>query len=104
MEYDYTITTTDPDGDEIYYWILWYDGCPGVTWDGPYYSGEEVIKNNSWNANGEYTIKVKAKDVDGLESEWVTLKVTMPKTRPINGFNPFLFRLIQRFPILEYIL
>ncbi|MBU1941896.1 MAG: FG-GAP repeat protein, partial [Candidatus Thermoplasmatota archaeon] len=32
VEYDYTFTTTDPDDDEVYYWITWGDGCPAVEW------------------------------------------------------------------------
>lgn len=77
--YDYKISTTDPDGDNVYYWILWYDGCPGVSWDGPYNSGEEIIKSFSWDNQGNYTISVKAKDENGAESDWATLEIKMPK-------------------------
>jgi|GEM_PF-6807120 len=45
---------------------------------------------------------VKAKDVHGEESPWSDpLAISMPKNKAI---NPFLERLIERFPILEQIL
>ena len=47
---------------------------------------------------------VKAKDVMGEESDWATLKVTMPKNKAINPFLLFLERLMERFPIMEQIL
>ena len=103
-QYEYTFSTTDPEGDEIYYWILWFEGCPGVSWDGPYQSGEEITKSYSWESRGEYTIQVKAKDSYGTESDWSTLEVSMPKNKAINPFILFLERLMERFPILEQIL
>jgi len=101
-EYEYTISALDPDGDDVYYWILWFEGCPGVSWDGPYASGEEIIKSFSWENEGNYTIQVKAKDEFGAESDWATLEISMPKS--INKFNPWILRLVQRFPILEFLL
>ncbi len=78
--YEYTFSTIDPDGDDVYYWILWYDGCPGVSWDGPYNSGEEITKSFSWENEGNYTLFVKAKDETGAESDWATLEISMPKS------------------------
>ncbi|KAA0001587.1 MAG: hypothetical protein FE048_05275, partial [Thermoplasmata archaeon] len=31
-EYEYTFVATDPDGDDVYYWIQWGEGCPVVEW------------------------------------------------------------------------
>jgi len=78
-EYSYTFTATDSDGDAIYYYIEWGDGS-SEKWIGPYASGEEVVVNHSWDSKGIYTIKAKAKDINGAESEWGTLQVSMPKT------------------------
>lgn len=39
-------------------------------WLGPYGSGETVCADHSWDMNGTYEIRVKAKDEDGLESPW----------------------------------
>ena len=38
--------------------------------------------------NGTYTIKVKAKDDQDAESDWGTLKVSMPRNRAMR--TPFL--------------
>ena len=54
---------------------------------------------------GDFEVKVKAKDMKGLESEWSdSLVVSMPKNKAINPFILFLERLIERFPILEHII
>ena len=68
-------------------------------------AGENCIESHSWKKKGTYEIKVKAKDVDDWESEWSnTLVVNMPKTKSISDINPLIFRLIQLFPILEFLL
>jgi len=81
VEYDYTIIATDPEGDDIYYWIEWFKGCPGIYWQGPYKSGEAVVFSYSWEKKGTYTISVKAKDTNEAESQTATFKVTMPRSR-----------------------
>jgi hypothetical protein len=105
VEYTYTIVTTDPDGDDVYYCIDWGDGTP-EEWIGPYSSGEEITVSHTWDERGIYTVKVKAKDVFDHESDWATLSVTMPRSkismRPI--FSGFLEKLICRFPLLERII
>jgi hypothetical protein len=68
-------------------------------------AGENCIESHSWKEKGTYEIKVKAKDVDDWESEWSNpLVVNMPKTKSISDINPLIFRLIQLFPILEFLL
>jgi hypothetical protein len=103
-EYEYAFSSLDPDGDDVYYWILWFEGCHGISWDGPYNSGEIVKKSYTYNEEGDYIISVKAKDTYGAESEWSTIEVSMPKTKSINDFSPWISRLIERFPILELLL
>jgi len=51
----YTINSTDPDGDDIYYIVLWE---PGVIyeWFGPYPSGEEVNIGHTWDERGTYYV------------------------------------------------
>jgi len=102
-EYTYSTTTTDPDGDQVWYKWDWGDETSG--WDGPYDSGDTVTASHIWDEKGDYNIKVKAKDVHGEESPWSDpLPITMPKNKAINLFLLFLERLIERFPILERIL
>ena len=104
-EYDYTFDTTDPDGDDVYYWIEWGDGQK-EEWIGPYPSGEEIRLNHTWSNRGIYPIEAKAKDINGEESNWGTLRVSMPKNKPyINTpFMQFFEKLIQRFPPITRLL
>ena len=48
---------------------------------------------------------MKARDIYGAESEWSDpLVVSIPKKKSLNEFNPWLLRLIQRFPFLDLLL
>ncbi len=67
-EYNYTFVTTDPDGENIFYWIDWGDNY-NTGWIGPYNSDEEVNVSHIWSGNGTYEIRAKAKDVFDV-SEW----------------------------------
>jgi len=102
VELEYTFVSTDPDDDDIWYWINWGDGTTS-DWIGPKNSGEEITVKHMFSTKGKYTINCKVKDVVALESGWGSLEVTIPraKTSPISG-------LIDRFqnllPILRYIL
>ena len=69
VEYTYTTSTTDPNGDQVYYKWNWGDGTDS-SWLGPYNSSETVYASHVWWSNGEYVIRVKAKDSWGKESEW----------------------------------
>jgi hypothetical protein len=102
-EYTYYVEeTTDPDNneDEIYYMIDWGDGTYGK-WLNRYFF-EWGFMTHIWSKQGNYEVRVKAKDIYDAESEWSDpLEISMPKSKSINLFNPWLFRLTQRFPILE---
>ncbi len=88
--YSYNISSIDQNGDDVYFWILWYDTYPDPSWDGPYLSNEKILRNYSWADEGIYNIKVKAKDIHGDESEWANLEVSMP-----NNKNIYLKKLIN---------
>jgi len=105
-EYTYSTSTTDHDGDQVYYKWYWGDKINETSgWDGPYDSGDTVTASHIWDEKGDYIIKVKAKDVHGEESPWSDpLPITMPKNKAINPFLLFLERFMERFPILEQIL
>ena len=61
-----------------------------------------VNLSHSWEKSGTYTIKVKAKDDFGMESEWGELQVTMPRDKSVS--SSLLLKLLERFPLLEVIL
>jgi hypothetical protein len=75
--YNYTIVTTDPDGDEVSNYVDWGDGNTGG-WTRMLPSGEEYNVSHIWGEEGNCIIKVKAKDSFGAESDWATLEVTVP--------------------------
>ncbi len=91
VEYEYTIVSTDPDGDRIYYFIDWGDGNTQQV--GPYNSGEEVTVSHIWNEKGSYEIKVKAIDEYGAQSDWATLPINIWKFPIIGLFLKLFFKL-----------
>jgi hypothetical protein len=97
VEYTYTTSTTDPDGNQVYYLFDWGDGT-NSSWVGPYNSGTTGSAKHSWTVKGPYQIKVKAKDTNGAESPWSDpLSVTMPFSYHITLLQ-FLQKLFERFP------
>jgi hypothetical protein len=69
QKYNFTINTTDPNGDDIHYYIEWGDNTSSG-WIGPYSSGEEITVNHTWSKQGVYEIKAKSRDLLGLISKW----------------------------------
>jgi outer membrane protein assembly factor BamB len=96
--YTYTFSGTDEDNDQLNYYIDWGDGT-NTGWKGPYNSGQTTSESHIWTSQGSYTIKAKAKDEQGLESDWTSLEVSMPKQKMIN--YPFVEWLLAQFPRLE---
>jgi hypothetical protein len=68
IEYNYTFVSTDPEEDDVFYYIDWGDG-QFVEWIGPFLSGEQITQCHSWATKGTYTIKAKAKDTNEIESD-----------------------------------
>jgi hypothetical protein len=93
--YDYKVVTTDPQGDQVSYYIDWGDST-NTGWIGPFASGAEQTQSHTFSAKGNYTIKAKAKDVAGHESDWGTLTVSMPYK--FNPFQQLIEKLFERFP------
>ena len=102
IEYEFTFVTTDPDYNDVYYYIDWDDGANG-SWIGPYSSGLEVKINYTWYTGSIHTISVKAKDIFNEESDWATLEIDLPRNRiSVNSFFlKFLEIILHRFPILQ---
>jgi glutaredoxin len=69
IEYQYTFTATDSDGDNVYFWIDWGDGTSNG-WLGPYNSEEPVNVAHIFYEEGIYEITAKAKDSKDLEGAW----------------------------------
>jgi len=96
VEYEYTFSTIDPNGDDVFYNIEWGDG-EYEDWFGPFASGEEVVVSHTWDEQDTYTIRARAKNTDNLWSPWGELEVSMPVNQHSYSF-PLLQRLLERFP------
>lgn len=100
---EYTFTSTDPNGDDIFYCVEW--GCGDETCSDFVTSGEPVTLSHTYS-QGAFTIRAKATDTNEAESDWSELEITMPRNRHVT--NLFLFRILHQFPnafpILRHIL
>jgi hypothetical protein len=83
----FSSTTTDPEGDSIYFMFDWGDGSDSG-WVGPYGSGQTGEAAHNWSELGDYEIKVIAKDENDIESNWsesttLTIVENEPPDAPI---------------------
>jgi hypothetical protein len=102
VELCWTFNSTDPDNDNIFYFIDWGDGT-FEDWDGPYIS--PIEKCHTYGEEKTYIISAKVKDIYGAESEWAEFEVEIPRSRAtvhslFHWFNLFL----DKFPFLEWFL
>jgi len=104
-EYEYKFTTNDFNNDNIFYYVEWGDGTL-EEWIGPYESGEELIISHSWDEDGIYTIKAKAKDIHDAESLWNTLDIEMPINKKSTYFLilKYINNLTNVVPILKQLI
>jgi hypothetical protein len=78
-EYEYTFTSSDPDKDEVCFYIDWGDSDLEQT--DFVSSGESVKIKHVWSEEGSFTIKVKAVDESDAESDWISHEVKITKNR-----------------------
>ena len=91
--YLYTTTTTDSDGNLVYYQWNWGDNLS--EWSGPYNSGEKISTAHRWDKKGTHEVRVKAKDTYDVESNWSDpLSVTMPQNQ---GLFMSFFEVIEHY-------
>jgi len=95
----YSFVSTDPEGDDISYCIQWGDDSPEICL-GPFNSGLEQSNTHSF-IEGEYTIKIKARDINGAESNWAYLEIRVPINNIILNN---IIKLFQNNPILNLII
>ena len=109
MNYNYTIVSTDPNGEDIYYYVCWGEPTvyvPMLGWHfsqleefGPYPSGEEITLNYTWSWRDDFTIKVIAKDTNNLLSKWSKLTVTIPRNRA--SYSSYLLRFLEHLCLVR---
>ena len=89
----------------VYYQWDWGDGSTSQ-WLGPYNSGVEIETKHTWEDRGDYEVKVRAKDTNGLISDWSDpLPISMPKGKMslFPEFHSFIEWIIDLFPFLEFL-
>ena len=94
-EYSYPFVSTDPEEQDIKFYIDWGDGQT-EDWIGPYNSADIVTKSHTWDEEGTYTIRAKARDIFETESDWAYLEVTMPVNQQTQ--DSLILRFLDRFP------
>jgi hypothetical protein len=92
IEYEFSCTALDIDGDQLFYKWDWGDGNISG-WFGPYDSGELCQVSHTWMSEGQYQVKAMARDTNTGKSDWSEpLSISMPKSKDIQ------FPLIKWFP------
>ncbi len=95
--YNYSTSTNDPEGDDIYYLFDWGDDSTSE-WIGPYESGEHIEIGHKWENKGRYQIKVKAKDENGKLSDWseaLEIKLSKNKIDLLSLLNSFIYKFYE---------
>ena len=78
-------------------------------WIGPYESGETINLDHTWDEQGTYTLRAKAKDIYDSESDWSILEVKMPVNKFfsnsifLNLINQIIRLFPNMFPVIKYI-
>jgi len=99
-KYSYTCRIIDPDGDKVSILFDWGDGISSG------WVGETFEVSHIWSEKGTYNIRVKAKDIDGTQSEWSDIfGVSMLREKKISKTETvqLIKKLVDRFPISKEI-
>jgi len=78
---DFEFKSKDGDGHNVYYYIDWGDGSTPEDWFGPFPSGTWQTKSHTWTEKGDFIVKIKAKDITGLESGWSEHSINIPRIK-----------------------
>ncbi|PNX48506.1 MAG: hypothetical protein BV457_03570 [Thermoplasmata archaeon M9B1D] len=93
-EYTFTASSSDPDGQKIFYMWDWGDGNYSEWLD-------TTKATYSWATEDNFEIRVLVKDFYGYESEWSDpFAFSTPKSKTVNP----IYWLFENFPILSQIL
>ncbi|MCJ7570465.1 MAG: PKD domain-containing protein [Candidatus Thermoplasmatota archaeon] len=74
IDYTYSTSSTEPNGDSIKYGWDWNDDNTIDEWTDYYPSGQTASITHSWDSTGTYNFKVKAQDIFGDQSAFSTTK------------------------------
>jgi hypothetical protein len=102
-DYDFTLNSVDPDGDDVRFIVDWGDGDSETTSFTT--SGNDLTVSHMWTEQGTYSICVYAEDEFGALSITTTVQMIIEKSKTI--YNPFLIWLQSHpnmFPILQQLI
>jgi len=98
VELTFNLRTTDYEADQVAYYVDWGDGTD-TGWSSYVASGASVGFKHTWTQEKSYTIKAKAKDSKGAESDWATRTISLPKAKYF-----IFYRFLDNFPVLQKLL
>jgi len=106
QEYTYSTKTTDHSNRDVSYMFDWGDGNFS-DWSDFISSGTENSESYTWTKQGEFNVRVKAKNIHGLESNWSEpLPITMPKEKQFHRYfyQRVLHQILTTRPFLKKLL
>jgi hypothetical protein len=83
VSYIYDFVSTDPEQQNISYFIDWGDGT-NINWTEYHPSGQDLLFMHTFNKMDRYDIRCKAKDILGAESNWSYMSIPMAYYFTIN--------------------
>jgi len=105
VEYYWTFLSTDPEGENITFYIDWGDYCGSSEWNGLHPSGKEVQIAHTYYYMKTFTLSSFAADELGKESDWTGFNVTISRSKTINSIlQSLLDRFPNTFPAIRYLL
>lgn len=78
IEYEYILSAIEPENESLQFYIE-FEGGEGFWIQGLFSSGETVTVPHVWNKKGTFLVRAKARDVNGMESPWASLEVSLPR-------------------------
>lgn len=94
--YNYTIKSIDPDGDQVSYLIIWDDETT-TDWIGPFPSGQTIEITHNWSFRDNYIVKARAKDIYDQMGNWTDIRVQIPYQQFLYFLPPIFTKLINHF-------
>ena len=102
-EQKYKTFANDPQYDPILYGFVFTGDMIVDKWSRASLSGMEIGMSYRWTSEGNFEIRVKARDIHGFESEWSDpLPITVSKSKSVVFL--LLAKILDNYPIIQRLL